>query len=141
MAHRLERDVNSLVEKIMEDYEQERDIDVVENFEHPNRDDIVKIITQLQNIIFPGYYKNKNYRIYTVRNNLSMQLEDVLYNLSKQISVVIKYLPEHAGKSTTELLYEGEKYPLLKTDKNANCKTKRNNLLSVDYSKIGGLHV
>ena len=112
MAHRLEKDVNSLVEKIMADYEQERDIDVVENFVHPNRDDIIKIITQLQNIIFPGYYKNKAYRIYTVRNNLSMQLEDVLYNLSKQISIVLKYLPEHEGKDETELLYEGEKLSL-----------------------------
>lgn len=109
MAHRLEKDVNYLVEKIMTDYEQGRDIDAVEDFVHPNRDDIIKIITQLQNIIFPGYYKNKNYRIYTVRNNLSMQLEDVLYNLSKQISIVLKYLPEHAGKDETELLYEGEK--------------------------------
>lgn len=112
MAHRLENDVNSLVEKLMTDYEQGRDIDVVENFVHPNRDDIVKIITQLQNIIFPGYYKNKNYRVYTVRNNLSMQLEDVLYNLSKQISIVLKYLPEHEDKTETELLYEGEKLSL-----------------------------
>lgn len=109
MAHRLEKDVNHLVESIMKDYEQGRDIDVVEDFVHPNKDDIIKIITQLQNIIFPGYYKNKNYRIYTVRNNLSMQLEDVLYNLSKQISIVLKYLPEHAGKDETELLKEGER--------------------------------
>ena len=93
MAHRLEKDVNYLVEKIIEDYEHGRDIDTVETFVHPNKDDIVNIIMQIQNIIFPGYYKNKNYRIYTVRNNLSMQLEDVLYNLSKQISIVLKYLP------------------------------------------------
>ena len=112
MAHRLEKDVNNLVEKIMTDYEQGRDIDVVENFEHPNRDEIIKIIEQLQNIIFPGYYKNKNYRVYTVRNNLSMQLEDVLYNLSKQISIVLKYLPEYAEKDDTELLHEGEKRTL-----------------------------
>lgn len=112
MAHRLEKDVNSLVEKIMADYELGRDIDEVEDFVHPNKDDIVKIITQIQNIIFPGYYKNKAYRIYTVRNNLSMQLEDVLYNLSKQISIVLKYLPEHAGKSEAELLCEGERLSL-----------------------------
>lgn len=112
MTHRLEKDVNHLVEKIMADYELGRDIDVVENFEHPNKDDIVKIIVQIQNIIFPGYYKNKNYRIYTVRNNLSMQLEDVLYNLSKQISIVLKYLPEHKGKEEMELLYEGERLSL-----------------------------
>ena len=112
MVHRLEENVNSLVEKLMSDYKKERDIDIVEDFVHPNRDEIVKMIGQLQNIIFPGYYKNKNYRVYTVRNNLSMQLEDVLYNLSKQISIVLKYLPEHANKSETELLYEGEKLSL-----------------------------
>lgn len=112
MAHRLENDVNHLVEKIIGDYEQGRDIDVVENFAHPNKDDIVTIIDQIRNIIFPGYYKNKNYRIYTVRNNLSMQLEDVLYNLSKQISMVLKYLPEYVNKEEKELLYEGEKLSL-----------------------------
>ena len=112
MAHRLEEDVNHLVEKIVEDYTLGRDIDVVETFVHPNKDDIIKIIDQIQNIIFPGYYKNKNYRIYTVRNNLSMQLEDVLFNLSKQISLVLKYLPEYADKEEKELLYEGEKRSL-----------------------------
>lgn len=84
MNHRLENDVNRLVEQIIEDYKKGRDIDdIVENFTNPNKDDIVKILDQIRNIIFPGYYKNKSYRIYTVRNNLSMQLEDVLYNLSK----------------------------------------------------------
>lgn len=112
MAHRLEKDVNGLVERIIKDYENGRDIDVVETFVHPDKDDIVKIIDQIRNIIFPGYYKNKNYRIYTVRNNLSMQLEDVLYNLSKQISLVLKYLPEYMGADEKELLYEGEKLSL-----------------------------
>ena len=117
MAHRLEKDVSNLIDKIMADYELGRDIDTVEDFVHPNRDDIIKIISQLQNIIFPGYYKNKNYRIYTVRNNLSMQLEDVLYNLSKQISIVLKYLPEHAGKEEAELIREAEQLTLTFLDK------------------------
>ena len=117
MAHRLEKDVNRLVETIMEDYEHGRDIDVVENFVQPNKDDIVKIITQIQNMIFPGYYKNKNYRIYTVRNNLSMQLEDVLYNLSKQISIVLKYLPEYEEKDEKDLLCEAEQLSLPFLDK------------------------
>ena len=117
MEHRLENDVNRLIEKITADYEQGRDIDLVETFMPPNSDDIIKIIEQLRSIIFPGYYKNKNYRIYTIRNNLSMQLEDLLYNLSKQISIVIKYLPEFAGKDEKELLLEGERLSLLFLDK------------------------
>lgn len=112
MAHRIEKEVNSLVDKIMADYELGRDIDVTENFVHPNREIIIEIIRQIQNIIFPGYYKNKAYRVYTVRNNLSMQLEDVLYHLSKQISLVLRYLPENADKEEKELLYEGEKLSL-----------------------------
>ena len=51
MVHRLEENVNSLVEKLMSDYKKERDIDIVEDFVHPNRDEIVKMIGQLQNII------------------------------------------------------------------------------------------
>lgn len=117
MEHRLESDVNRLIEKITADYERDRDIDLVETFMPPNSDDIIKIIEQLRSIIFPGYYKNKNYRIYTIRNNLSMQLEDLLYNLSKQISIVIKYLPEFAGKDEKELLLEGERLSLLFLDK------------------------
>ena len=117
MAHRLEKDVNRLVKTIMEDYEHGRDIDLVENFVQPNEDDIVKIIAQIQNMIFPGYYKNKNYRIYTVRNNLSMQLEDVLYNLSKQISIVLKYLPEYEEKDEKGLLCEAEQLSLQFLDK------------------------
>ena len=109
MAHRLEDDVNQLVEKIMSDYEKGRDVDVVENYMHPDKDIITQIILQIQNIIFPGYYENKNFRIYTVRNNLTTQLEDVLYNLSKQISIVLRYLPEHEGKQETELRLEGER--------------------------------
>lgn len=112
MAHRLENDVNLLVDGIIEDYGKARDIDIVESFIHPSKDDIIKIIDQLRNIIFPGYYSNKNYRIYTVRNNISMQLEDVLFNLSNQISLVLKYLPEHTGKEEKELLFEGEQLAL-----------------------------
>lgn len=112
MAHRLEGNINYLVDKIMADYEQGRDIDVVKDFMHPDKDDIVKIIYQIRNIIFPGYYENKNYRIYTVRNNLSMLLEDVLYNLSKQISVVLKYLPQYEDKDDAALQNEGEKISL-----------------------------
>ena len=112
MAHRLEGHIHNLVDQIMADYDKGRDIDVVKDFMHPDKDDIVKIIYQIRNIIFPGYYENKNYRIYTVRNNLSMLLEDVLYHLSKQISVVLKYLPQYEDMDEAALLSEGEKISL-----------------------------
>ena len=65
MAHRLENDVNQLIEKIIIDYENGRDIDIVETLMPPNKDDIIEIIDQLRSIIFPGYYKNKNKKIFS----------------------------------------------------------------------------
>lgn len=112
IAHRLENDINSLAEKIMTNYEKRNDIDVIENFIHLNKDDIIKIIFQLRNIIFPGYYENKNFHTYTIKNNLTMNLEAVLYNLSIQILIALKYLPEYKEKKEIELLHEGEKLSL-----------------------------
>lgn len=107
MAHRLENNINKLVEKIISSYEQ--GIDIKESIIPLNKHEIVKIITQIREIIFPGYYENKNYHIYTMKNNLSINLEDILYNLSKQISIALKYLPQYSDKEEIELLYEGEK--------------------------------
>ena len=46
-----------------------------------------------------------------------MQLEDVLYNLSKQISIVLKYLPEYEQKEEKDLLFEAEQLSLQFLDK------------------------
>ena len=62
---------------------------------------------KLRNIIFPGYFKNGTYRIYTVRNNMTMLLEDVLYNLIKQISIVLRYVPEYEKAHESEISAEG----------------------------------
>ena len=57
-------------------------------------------------------YNHNMYTDDTVQNNLSMLLEDILYNLSKQISIVLKYLPEYAEKDEKDSLLNGEKLAL-----------------------------
>ena len=52
------------------------------------------------------------------------------------MKVDIRYQPSNLD--TAFILYEGKHYPLLRTDKNANCHTKRNNVPAIDYSKLGG---
>ena len=128
MPHRLEHEINHIIEKIEEDYGRGRDIDTIENFAHPQRDCIIKILNQIRNMIFPGYYNNENYRTYTVKNKLTMQLEDVLYYLSRQIAIVLKYVPEHAGKDEEALIVEGETVSL----KFLNQLTKIRELIQTD---------
>ena len=110
--HRLETEVNKLTEDILTDYEQGRDIDNIHTFDHPNKEVIIEIVDKLRNIIFPGYFKNGTYRIYTVRNNMTMLLEDVLYNLIKQISIVLRYVPEYEKAHESEISAEAERLAL-----------------------------
>lgn len=97
MEHKLANRVNSITDNILKDYENNRTIDEIKTFDHPNKDAVIEILDKLKKIILPGYYKNDSFKIYTVRNNISMLLEDVIYNLIKQISIVLGNPSEESG--------------------------------------------
>lgn len=51
------------------------------------------------------------------------------------MKVEIRYIP--GQMEDAYILYEGIHYQIPTTDKVANCRTKRNNLPAIDYSKKG----
>lgn len=112
IMHKLESEVNKLIGDILSDYESGRDIDNIQTFDHPKKEVIIEIVEKLRNIIFPGFFKNGTYRIYTVRNNMTMLLEDVLYNLIKQISIVLRYVPEYENADEVDIADEAERLAL-----------------------------
>ncbi len=85
------KEVNKIVEAILADYEMGRDIDTLKVYDQPDRMAIKEIVNKLIRIVFPGYYRDKVYKSYNLRGNLTVLMEDVLYNLSKQIAIVLKY--------------------------------------------------
>ena len=91
-----EQSISEVVEAILKDYDNERAIDKVNTFNQPDKEILVDIVHKLQQIIFPGYFHNKRYRTYTNRNIVTMLSEDVVYNLSKQISGVLAYDERYA---------------------------------------------
>lgn len=101
--HKLEENINSLTKDILADYENSRTIDEVKTFDHPDNDDIVEIIEALRRVVFPGYFRNRSYRVYTVRNNISMILEDVIFKLIRQISIVLRYDEKNVSLSENEV--------------------------------------
>ena len=74
-----------------------------------------------------------------VNKDATVSINKISFDVPMQfisMKVDIRFLPEDFDSAF--ILYEGQKFPLLKTDKNANCRTKRNNLPPMDYSKLGG---
>ena len=95
MPQKIKKDVEHLVDMLENDYNGGKEIDIKDTFVHPDKDTIIKLITRLRSLIFPSYFGSEDYHIYSKRTELSMQLEDVLYNLKEQIALVLKYLPEY----------------------------------------------
>ena len=85
-----ERRIEGVVDTILEDYRKQRDIDRMEQFCQPDKDVIIEIIEKLRKIVFPGYFTDKTYRTYNAKHNLSMLIEDVMYNLSQQIALAFQ---------------------------------------------------
>ncbi len=85
----LEENVRLVVDELLDDYEKGKKIDEIRIFNHPDNEAIVDILTSLRKIVFPGYFRNRSIKVYTMRSNLSMLIEDVIYKLSKQIALVI----------------------------------------------------
>ncbi len=101
--------ISGLVDMLLEDYKSDRAIDEIKHFSHPEKKTVIDILEKLRRLVYPGYFRNENYRIYTVRNNTTMLLEDIIYNLIKQISMVLPYREEFLGADAITINSEAER--------------------------------
>lgn len=87
-------EVQKLVDDVLMDYQKERDIDKMTVYSQPDQEAVRLIVTKLLRIIFPGYYRDKVFKSYNLTSNITVWIEDVIYNLKKQIAVVLTYQKE-----------------------------------------------
>ena len=100
MKNIIENEIKGIVDSILKDYGNVRAIDRMENaFRQLDQDVIIDIIQKLLQIIYPGYYRNKAYRIYHMESTLTVLIEDVIYNLSKQIAIALETIPAYQDDS------------------------------------------
>ncbi|MBE6003901.1 MAG: serine acetyltransferase [Lachnospiraceae bacterium] len=86
-----EKKIEQVVNMILSDYEDDRTVNHIDICNQPDKKAIVDVVEKLLKILYPGYYSDKIYRIYTLKNNMSATIEDVIFHLNKQISIVLKY--------------------------------------------------
>ena len=91
----MDKKIGGIVNLLMEDYAKGRVIDENKMFAYPDKDVVIDILEKLKVVIYPGYYRNSNYRTYTVRNNISILLEDIIFNLMRQTAIVLRYAPKY----------------------------------------------
>ena len=83
-----------------------------------------------------GCFLNRIWR--RVRKDSTVSIDKVSFDVPMQFisqKVEIRFLPDDLSHAF--ILFEDNKFPIRITDKNENCRTKRNST-PLDYSKIGG---
>ena len=107
MVRDVENGIQNIVDLIISDYEDDRTVNRIDIGNQPDKKAIVDVLEKLLKILFPGYYTDKVYKIYTLKNNMSAAIEDVIFHLNKQISIVLKYQgrdDEESEKITLEFM-------------------------------------
>jgi len=82
--------INEIVAEMLKDYDDDRNINRVESFSQPDTEAVRKILDTLFKIIYPGYYREKTYKYYNQSSRLTVLIEDVSYNLNKQIAIALR---------------------------------------------------
>ena len=91
------KSINEIVDGILLDYRTERDIDRMDVFHRREENAIKDLISKTLRILFPGYYRDRSVKVYNEESRLRVLIEDMLYNLEKQVGTLLRYLPECAN--------------------------------------------
>ncbi len=104
----MEQRVKEIVQLIMNDYTKPASINKEDTFNQPNREEIIAIINKLQYIAFPGFFNNKALKSYHMEYQLGAVIEDVIYQLNKQIGFALRYESAYqfANKEQIDLVAE-----------------------------------
>ena len=109
---RIRNEVDEIVELVLKDYDQGRDIDNMDIFNQPEREEVVSIVVKLLGVLFPGYYRDKGYRFYNMYSKLTLQFEDIMYYMSQQIALALAFEEKYANCSEKELEEEARQITL-----------------------------
>lgn len=107
MKYNQDEEIRNVVDVILADYDDDRSVNKTDIYNQPDKEAIIDIISKLFKILYPGYYSDNIYKIYSLKNNMSVTVEDVIFHLQKQIMIVLKYCNKSESISDEELEIKG----------------------------------
>ncbi len=82
--------IGALTDALMADYRQGRAIDRIEPFSQPDREVIIDLIGKMKRLLFPGYFRDLEHRVYDIRHSLAVLTEDIAFRLGEQIAIALR---------------------------------------------------
>lgn len=95
-------EIDDVVESIFADYSENKGIDAIDIFNKPDSKEIREIVDNLYKIIFPGYFRDKNFKIYNPRHEIGVIVEDIFYHLNKQVFYALDFCKKRGTMTDDE---------------------------------------
>ena len=112
MGQIVDEEISEVVDLILSDYDDDRTVNKIDINNQPDKRAIVDVVEKMMKILYPGYYSDKVYKIYSLSNNMAATIEDVIFHLKKQIMIVLKYSNREKFVTEQELEDKAKKITL-----------------------------
>ena len=106
-----DHEINEIVKDIIADFDGGKNIDAKKFFNNPDKTEVIELVQHFFRIIYPGYFRDRSYKIYNPENSFAVTIEDVFYHLKKQIYRALDYSQNDEG---SEAEREAESYRITK---------------------------
>ena len=101
-------EINDIVNAIISDFDGGKNIDAIKFFGNPDKEEVRELVEHFFRIVFPGYFRDRSYKIYNPRNSFAVTIEDVFYHLKKQVYRALEYAKSESRLTDEEK--EAESY-------------------------------
>ena len=96
------KEINEIVNKIISDFDEGKNIDAIKLFSNPDKEEVRELVEHFFRIIYPGYFRDRFYKIYNPKSSFAVTIEDVFYHLKKQIYRALDYSESDSRLSDEE---------------------------------------
>ena len=102
-----EEEIEKIVQDIFKDYEGGKNIDSVDIYNVPDKQEVQDLVDDLFKIIFPGYFRDRVYKIYNPNYSYAVNIEDTFYHLNKQVFLALDFCTKRGTMTEKDREEEG----------------------------------
>ncbi len=135
MKNYISEHIQGTIGAILEDYSKGRQIDNLNALSEPDKRIITQLTDQLFYVIYPGYFRDRTFRFYEIRNHLTVAIEDIAFRLAKQIANCLQRdaVREHLERADAEIGVDEE---ILSPEEIEEAKTRSEKIIVEFFRRV-----
>lgn len=98
-----DKETLEIINNLLNDYKDDRRVNKMQIFQQPDTVVVRDILKKMIHIILPGYFRDRTYRFINMESQLNVLYEDVVYNMTKQITIALRHKNGYEEKTYEEI--------------------------------------